>query len=82
MLEPHYVMRIAHAVLVDFCMRCLRVVGMRSATKAAVVERIYLPGEMEWAFERETNRHGVSLTALTVDSLKGLAADVRVDGPF
>ena len=82
MLEPPFVMRIAHAELVDFCTCCLRAVGMRGAPKAAGVERIYLPGEMEWACEREATRHGVPLTALTVDSLKGLAADVRVDGPF
>lgn len=55
---------------------------MRGAPKAAGIERIYVPGEMEWACEREATRHGVPLTALTVDSLKGLAADVRVDGPF
>lgn len=55
---------------------------MHDAPKAAAVERIYVPGEIEWASEKKSVRYGVPLTALTVDSLKGLAVDVGVDRPF
>ena len=55
---------------------------MHAAPRADGVERIYVPGEIEWECERESAEHGVPLTQLTVDSLRGLAADVGIEAPF
>ncbi len=55
---------------------------MHDAPRAEGVERIYVPGEMEWECERASAQHGVPLTELTVDSLRGLATDVGIGAPF
>ncbi len=55
---------------------------MHAAPRADGVERIYVPGEMEWACEQDARAHGVPLTGLAMDSLRGLSADVGISAPF
>ncbi len=50
--------------------------GLRQAPKAAGVERIYVPGEMEWEKRREALALGIPLPADVLDSLRGLAGDL------
>ena len=78
MLEPPFLMRIAHAELVDFCTRCLR------RGDAELTAKLLVDADARGVYTHGTAslRRYVPLTALTVDSLKGLSADVRVDGPF
>lgn len=49
---------------------------MRTAPKAKGAERIYVPGEMEYESEQTARQHGVPLTEMAVNSLKGLAEDL------
>ena len=48
---------------------------MRTAPKAAGVERTFVPGEMEHDSEAVSRREGVPLTRMAAENLAGLAAD-------
>jgi len=49
---------------------------LRQAPKAKGADRIYVPGEMEWAKRRESIAHGIPLPDDVLDSLRGLAGDL------
>ncbi|MBI2843449.1 MAG: Ldh family oxidoreductase [Armatimonadetes bacterium] len=49
---------------------------IRSAPRAPDVERIYLPGEIEQEKEDHARAEGVSVSDITIDSLRELASDL------
>ena len=49
---------------------------IKAAPKAVGVERIYLPGEMEWERRDQALRHGLQLPDYVLTNLLGLAEDV------
>ena len=49
---------------------------IKSAPKATGVDRIYLPGEMEWERQEKANREGISLPDYVIVNLVGLADDL------
>ncbi|MEC7226392.1 MAG: hypothetical protein VX670_07095 [Candidatus Latescibacterota bacterium] len=61
----------------------MRAVGMRG-DGAELTAKLLVDTDAQGIYTHGTAslRRYVLLTALTADSLKGLAADVRVDGPF
>jgi LDH2 family malate/lactate/ureidoglycolate dehydrogenase len=55
---------------------------IRGAPKAAGVERIYLPGEIEWERRDQAVRHGLQLPDYVLTNLLGLAEDVGMVKAF
>ena len=55
---------------------------IHAAPVAAGVERIYVPGEMEWERRRRAIAGGIPLPSDVVDSLRGLADDLKLNEPF
>lgn len=55
--------------------------GIRNSPRAKGVERIFLPGEMEWERRREAIREGILLPAEVLHSLAKLAEEVGVNFP-
>ena len=53
---------------------------IRKTPKAKGVERICVPGEMEWQKRREAIANGIPLPDDVRASLRGVAADRRADG--
>ena len=51
---------------------------IKGAPKIAEVERIYLPGEMEWGRRDQALRNGLQLPDYVLTNLLGLAEDVRM----
>jgi LDH2 family malate/lactate/ureidoglycolate dehydrogenase len=49
---------------------------IKGAPRAAGVERIYLPGEMEWERRDQALRHGLQLPDYVLTNLLGLAEEV------
>lgn len=52
---------------------------MRAAPKADGVDRIYLPGEMEWERRAAALTEGMSMPPYVLESLRGLASDAGLD---
>jgi LDH2 family malate/lactate/ureidoglycolate dehydrogenase len=59
--------------------RTLRI--LRESTPQAGIERVCVPGELEWQREREREAAGVPLLAGTIRSLRELAGELGVPGP-
>jgi LDH2 family malate/lactate/ureidoglycolate dehydrogenase len=55
---------------------------IKGAPRAAGVERIYLPGEMEWERREQAVRHGLQLPDYVLTNLLGLAEDVGMVNEF
>jgi ureidoglycolate dehydrogenase (NAD+) len=55
---------------------------IKGAPRAADVERIYLPGEMEWERRDQAMRHGLQLPDYVLTNLLGLAEDVGMMNEF
>jgi ureidoglycolate dehydrogenase (NAD+) len=53
--------------------------GIKDSPRAKGVDRIYLPGEMEWERRAEALSHGMYLPEDVIASLAGTAADVGLD---
>ena len=51
---------------------------IRAAPKAKGSERIYIPGEIEWATRRDSLARGIPLPDDVAASLRGLADDLRI----
>jgi len=51
---------------------------IKGASKAVGVERIYLPGEMEWERREQALRNGLQLPDYVLTNLLGLAEDVGI----
>lgn len=51
---------------------------IRESARAEGVERIYIPGEIEWEKEREREAHGVPVSEAVLSQLRGLAAELGV----
>lgn len=51
---------------------------IRGSARAEGVERIYIPGEIEWEKEREGEIHGVPLTGALLNQLRDLAVEFGV----
>jgi LDH2 family malate/lactate/ureidoglycolate dehydrogenase len=49
---------------------------IKAAPRAPGVERIYLPGEMEWERREQAMRHGLQLPDYVLTNLLGLAEDL------
>jgi LDH2 family malate/lactate/ureidoglycolate dehydrogenase len=50
-----------------------------SFPKAKGVDRITIPGELEWELEQERRKNGIPLDEEVIKSLKDLAAEFDVD---
>ena len=57
----------------------LEIRTVRNANRAEGVERIYLPGEIEWLNHQDALEHGVSLHRTHLDTLAELADELGVD---
>jgi len=55
---------------------------IKGAPRAVGVERIYLPGEMEWERRDQALRHGLQLPDYVLTNLLGLAEDVGMVNEF
>jgi len=55
---------------------------IKGAPRAVGVERIYLPGEMEWERRDQAMRHGLQLPDYVLTNLLGLAEDVGMVNEF
>jgi LDH2 family malate/lactate/ureidoglycolate dehydrogenase len=55
---------------------------IRNAPRAKGADRIYLPGEMEWQRYEEQKKRGLSLPAEVIESLNGLADDLKLERLF
>ena len=51
---------------------------IRGSARAEGVERIYVPGEIEWEKEREREAHGVPVSEAVLDELRKLAKELGV----
>ena len=51
---------------------------IRGSARAEGVERIYVPGEIEWEKEREREAHGVPVGEAVLDELRKLAKELSV----
>lgn len=56
--------------------------ALRDAPKAEGCDRIYLPGEIEWAQHRKAETEGLELPNDVYDSLCGLAKELNMTLPF
>lgn len=54
---------------------------IRNAPKAKGTERIYMPGEMEWARREKALAEGIDMPEDVIGSLRALAAEVELDFP-
>lgn len=55
---------------------------IRAVPRASQVERIYLPGEIEWLAELRRRREGIDLHPQTIPALQTVADDLRIPGPW
>ncbi len=60
----------------DFCAK------MRAATPARGVDRVYLPGELEWLTAQERRERGLPVARATLDALDAVASEFGVPGGF
>ncbi|MBC7251396.1 MAG: Ldh family oxidoreductase [Anaerolineae bacterium] len=51
---------------------------IRNSARAEGVERIYIPGEIEWEKERERATHGIPVSEAVLDQLRTLATELDV----
>jgi LDH2 family malate/lactate/ureidoglycolate dehydrogenase len=64
----------------DFAGRMAAIAAdLRNAPRAPGVERIWLPGEMEWERRQRALREGIVLPADVVAAARGLAAELGID---
>jgi ureidoglycolate dehydrogenase (NAD+) len=52
---------------------------VRNAPRAEGVERIYLPGELEWLHQQDALRNGIPLHPTHLKSLAALADELEVE---
>lgn len=55
---------------------------LRSAPKAKGAERVYTPGEIEWARHKNAQMRGIELPADVEQSLRGLADELKLSLPL
>src|ERR1051326_483751 len=60
----------------DFC------ASMRAANPARGVDRVYLPGELEWLTAQDRRAHGLPVARATLEALDAVAAELGVSGGF
>ena len=53
---------------------------VRNATRAEGIERIYLPGEIEWLYQQDALRNGIPLHPTHLKSLATLTDELEVKG--
>lgn len=55
-----------------------RLTAIRNSPRARGVERIYIPGEIEWECERERRQNGIPINSATLKTLRELAGELGV----
>ena len=67
----------------DFTRRADEFVArLRGAERAEGVDRVWLPGEREWALAEERRRSGLPVAPATLAALDGVAAELSAKGGF